>query len=510
MWAIAEAKVRVPREIPNGWIISGSAVNSLVRYRYTKKKDPDDRVLVSRAGAFSGFTPEWDGVSAPLPGVVLAERLEPKRAHSERAPLLLHRPMTTFSTRSRHYLAQNSPWAPPAALLLALACSDTEGPAAPPPGFDSNGDSVGGALDDPDELIDDGTSSGGGPIAPNLGGEQLCDGVDENGNGIIDDVDIGRDGLCDCIHLGFFGQVASDAGSSTGAFQAWLEERSGEFPVKNLAATDTLTAEWLSDLQVLIVGGMEPRASRGAPYFSDAELAAFDDWLQVQGNGVFTLAGYTDNANDVAPTNALLAHLGVEYRTAGIAPEGVIGDGAPPIWLTGIVAPDHPSVESVTEVGFFYGYPVEGDGTVILQSGGYDLAIAKETGSGRAFIFGDEWITQDVTWSGTTQGASDPCQQPCNEQDNICRIAEEQCANCAMQPCSDPMDTDPATCHRGCQGSCDNETARCQMFTSECEVCTGDVTEREQATPRLWLNTIRWLTPESECKVEIPPTIRVR
>ncbi len=395
----------------------------------------------------------------------------------------------------------------------ALSCSAADEPAPAPVGFENDGQ-PGGSIEDSEAIIDDGTSSSGsgssGPIAPNLGGEERCDGVDENGNGIIDDVDIGKDGLCDCIHLGFFGQVSSDAGSQTGAFQAWLEERSGEFPVQNLAATDTLTADWLSDIQVLIVGGMQERARRGAPYFSDDELAAFDDWLQNAGNGVFTLAGYTDDSGDVAPTNELIERLGVQYRTAGIAPEGVIGDGAPPIWLTGIVAPDHPSVENVAEVGFYYGYPVEGDGTVILQSQGYDLAIAKEYGAGRAFIFADEWITQDITWSGTIQGMNDPCQQPCNEQSNICRIAEEQCANCKTQPCSDPMETDPETCSRGCDGSCENETSRCLDYTAQCEACSGDVTEREQATPRLWLNTIRWLTPESECKVEIPVTIRVR
>jgi hypothetical protein len=348
----------------------------------------------------------------------------------------------------------------------------------------------------------------------NLGSETECDGIDENANGIIDDVDVGKDGLCDCINMGFFGEIASDAGMETAAFEAWLVARSGEVPVKHLGATETLTAEWLASLQVLIVGGLQDRAAQvgAGPAFTPDEIAAFDDWLQNRGAGVITLSGYTAEASDAQPTNELLTNTGLGYQLTNVPGAGVIdtADGGPPAWLSGILAPDHPSVDGVTEIGVFYGYPVTGDGTVILRDQGYDLAIAKEIGNGRAFVFADEWITQDVTWSGTTNGQANPCQQPCNEQDNICRIAEEQCDNCALQPCSDPNETDAAACSKGCQPSCDSERARCDMYTQDCAACSIDADARAEATPRLWLNTIRWLTPDNECKVDIPPIVRVR
>jgi hypothetical protein len=153
---------------------------------------------------------------------------------------------------------------------------------------------------------------------------------------------------------------------------------------------------------------------------------------------------------------------------------------------------------------------VTGDGTAILAAEGYTLAMAKQWGLGRVFAFADEWITQDATWSGLANGQADPCQQPCNEEANICRIATEQCAQCEMQPCSDPKETDLATCSKGCQGSCQSEQERCATYAAECATCTADVSAREQATPRLWLNTIRWLTPDNECKVEIPPDVSIR
>lgn len=400
------------------------------------------------------------------------------------------------------------------------ACSSPDAP--PPPGSSSNNPpspgSPGGPLApiNPNEIISvpsEGSHlEGSGSLPINLGSETLCDGLDENDNGIIDDVDVGGDGLCDCIRLGFFGQVTSDAGAGTTAFESWLVERSGQVPLKRLPATSPLTREWLADLQVLVVGGMQARAAQvgAGPAFTQEEIAAFDDWIRNQGGGVITLSGYSNLANDARPTHELLATTGMGYNYTSVPAEGVIGEGAPPVWLSGIVAPDHPTVENVAEIGVYYGYPVTGDGTTILRASGYDLAMAKTVGSGRVFVFADEWITQDLTWSGSVQGQNDACQQPCNEQTNICRISREQCAQCATQPCSDPSDTDITTCAKGCQPSCDNETQRCEMYTQQCQTCAGAGAAREQATARLWLNTIRWLTPDNECKVEIPLFINVR
>jgi hypothetical protein len=395
-----------------------------------------------------------------------------------------------------------------------MGCSAADPPDPPPAGGGGkDGKGIGSSTDPDDVLIDTGESGGGTGAAGvnagvlNLGTEEQCDGMDENGNGIIDDVDVGKDGLCDCISIGFFGQVSSDAGSETGQFQNWLTALSGQVPIKNLGASGTLTAEWLDGLQVLIVGGMQDRTSG----FSADEIAAFDDWLMNSGAGVITLGGYTASSSDIQPTNELIASTGMQYDTSSVPSEGVIGqDVAPPVWLSGIVAPDHPTVDGVAEIGVYFGYPVSGDGTVVLREGSYDLAMAKAVGAGRAFIFADEWITQDLTWSGEVEGGQDMCQQPCNEMNNICPIAESQCADCAAQPCSDPSETDEATCSKGCQPSCDNETMRCEMYTADCEACSAGSSAREQATARLWLNTIRWLTPQNECQVEIPPVIRVR
>jgi hypothetical protein len=346
---------------------------------------------------------------------------------------------------------------------------------------------------------------------PNFGTETVCDGIDNDGNGVIDDVDVGKDGLCDCIQIGFFGEVASDAGNATGSFEAWLVARSGQIPIQHLDATDKLTSAWLAPLQVLIVGGLKGRAAQGkGQAFAADEIAAFDDWVQTHGGGVITLSGYTSNIDDAYPVSELLQHTGLSYDLMSVTGAGVVSEGAPPVWLQDITAPDHPIVAGVAEIGVYYGYPVEGDGTGILSGAGHVLGMAKQWGTGRVFAFADEWITQDATWQGLANGQQNPCQQPCNEQENICRVAAQQCEQCAEQPCSDPNETDLTTCEKGCQPSCDSETARCNTNKQLCETCSAGVTARAEATPRLWLNTIRWLTPDNECKVAIPPPGGIR
>ena len=427
---------------------------------------------------------------------------------------------------STHSLAAGSRWVGVALLVTLQAAvfngcssSDSESDDGSKLGTPNNGTGTGGGSD-PDDvggqiIAAPGDQSGSGNSDPDgtiYGAETICDGKDDDGNGIIDDVDVDKDGLCDCIRIGFFGQVASDAGAATDSFESWLVARSGLIPIQHLDATDTLTANWLSSLQVLIVGGLHERAARAGndAAFTAEEIAAFDDWIENQGGGVITLSGYTSNIRDAHPVAELLQNSGLDYDLTSVSGAGVISEGAPPVWLTGIATPDHPIVDGVSEIGVYYGYPVAGDGTPILTGEGHTLGMAKEWGAGRVFAFADEWITQDATWSGLANGQQNPCQQPCNEQDSICRVAEEQCAQCELQPCSDPADTDPETCTKGCQPSCQSESERCATYTQQCETCSAEVIDRQEATPRLWLNTIRWLTPENECKVEIPARGGVR
>ncbi|MDX2055659.1 MAG: hypothetical protein SFV15_24870 [Polyangiaceae bacterium] len=239
------------------------------------------------------------------------------------------------------------------------------------------------------------TSSNG--AVPDLGSEEACDGMDGNKNGIIDDVDKGKDGLCDCLNIGFIGDIASDAGTMTAAFQNWLEARS-DVPVTRLSATAEITEQSLKPLQVLIVGNMTARITQNSSAYSPAELLVLKKWVTERGGGLMTLGGFTGNETHMLPTVQLLAPFDLSYDYLGRGP-GILGEGAPPVVITGITAPQHPTVAGVKALGVYYGYPVVGDGEVILSERGFNLAMAKQAGKGRVFLFADEWITQDTLWT---------------------------------------------------------------------------------------------------------------
>src|SRR5215471_12066654 len=64
----------------------------------------------------------------------------------------------------------------------------------------------------------------GGTAAGGHSSTEICDGIDNDGNGIIDDVDVGHDGICDCLLIATLG-VPGTWGQGD-VFAAWLSSRS--------------------------------------------------------------------------------------------------------------------------------------------------------------------------------------------------------------------------------------------------------------------------------------------
>ncbi len=238
----------------------------------------------------------------------------------------------------------------------------------------------------------------------NIGTETKCDGVDDNNNGVIDDVDLGKDGVCDCLSIATLGAARSWGGSNS-TFATWLEARSSK-PVLHLPETTKLSPQALLGVQVLIIQDLSIRKSSSGQYpgIGSDEASMLAAWVQA-GGGVMTMAGYSDRDQEIINTNTLLSPFGLEYNTkcAGCAGAGVLGGGTPPVKVTGWSA-NHPIGAGLTMAGVNYAYPVKGDGDIVLNarpvSGGspYVMAQAKQVTHGRVFAWGDEWITYDVTW----------------------------------------------------------------------------------------------------------------
>jgi uncharacterized membrane protein len=239
---------------------------------------------------------------------------------------------------------------------------------------------------------------GAGGVAGNPGNgmPEICDGIDNNANGIIDDLDVGMDGVCDCLNIATVGQIGpwSNGGN---IFVTWLNARS---PVGAVALDDQiLTPELLAPFQIIVtlhVGTMavennqEMRTSAAHHAFAPEEAAAFRGWVE-NGGGAMTTAGYYgDEGAEVVNVNLLLAEVGMGYSTTNTQLGGFIQD-----WQA------HPITMGVMNVNTQNGTePAGANGMTIAtgQAGRVALQVAQVM-NGRVVVWGDEWITYDSEWA---------------------------------------------------------------------------------------------------------------
>jgi len=211
--------------------------------------------------------------------------------------------------------------------------------------------------------------------------ETVCDGRDDDCNGITDDVDAAGDGICDCLAIGILGAPGANPSSS---FQAWLTSRGTTTTRFGVDAAEPLARATLDAYDVVILDWL-PRE-----YTAD-EAATLRDFVEA-GGGVMVMTGH-DGGSDRVRASSLLAALGVEYL-AGLV------DG--PVTMFD----PHPLTTGLASVTFAGGYHVgttatlgTATSTVVARLPGGPAGIAIERGIGRVFAWGDEWVEFDSEWS---------------------------------------------------------------------------------------------------------------
>lgn len=214
----------------------------------------------------------------------------------------------------------------------------------------------------------------GPPCVPTETDETTCNLADDDCNGFIDDVDVGGDGLCDCLSIGVIGEPGTLASSS---FQAWLEARGTSVVRFGLDATP-LTAGALAAHDVVILD----RLTREYTADEAALLYAYVEG----GGGVMSMTGYTGGGEDRLRPNSLLAAIGISYVAE-------LRNGPVTSFAT------HPLTQGLTSVTFAGGYRVTGAGVAVAHLADGDAAIALELGNGRVYVWGDEWVQFDSEWS---------------------------------------------------------------------------------------------------------------
>ena len=231
-----------------------------------------------------------------------------------------------------------------------------------------------------DGVDDGGPDDGGPPCIPTESLEVTCDGLDNDCDGYVDDVDVGGDGFCDCLRIGVLGDPGTLASSG---FQAWLVAR-GTSVVRFGLDAAPLTPEQLAAHDVVILDRLRRDYT--------AEEAAILRNFVAAGGGVMVMTGYTGGGEDRTRPNSLLAAVGLEYLPG-------LHNG--PVTSFEV----HPLTTGLTSVTFLGGYLVAevagipGANTVVARLSVGPAGIAQERGEGRVLVWGDEWIQFDSEWT---------------------------------------------------------------------------------------------------------------
>lgn len=230
----------------------------------------------------------------------------------------------------------------------------------------------------------------GGVGGAATGNEATCDGIDNDQNGVIDDVDKGKDGICDCLKIATLG-VKGKYGQGD-VFATWLASRS-DFGAVALGVQD-VTQAMLEPFDVIVAQDLSKKGGILTGGYSASEIAAIQAWI-TGGGGFMTMVGYEDPYS-IKNVNTVLAPLGMSYGSQQIL-QNSGSTVAVATWLP------HPVTNGVSLIGVGNGYPVQGPGTMLASQSGHNVLLANTVGTGRLLMWADEWITYDSEWTANPQ-----------------------------------------------------------------------------------------------------------
>jgi hypothetical protein len=262
------------------------------------------------------------------------------------------------------------PIAPVLAVLALIGCSAAGDPA----GRGSTGSGSTGGVSP--------STSGGASPASNGNGAA--------GDGLNLNVDAGStptgDASAGCarLNIGIFGNPGSNSSSN---FEQWLTRAGTSVTRIQTTADEPLTGATLVPFDVVVLDCLT------RDYSAD-EVTSFAAWVTT-GGGVAAMSGYHDDPTVDWRANSLLAPLGVAF-------------GGERAWGPATTFAMHPITKGLTSVTFTGGYAITDLGgassvrtaiAFLPSTPARPVSFAIQMGSGRAFLWGDEWIEFDSEWA---------------------------------------------------------------------------------------------------------------
>jgi hypothetical protein len=227
-----------------------------------------------------------------------------------------------------------------------------------------------------------GSGSTSGGAAPN-GSGSATSGTDLDVDPGSTPTDNGSAG-CARLNIGILGNPGSNSSSN---FEQWLTRAGTSVARIQTTADEPLTGTTLAPFDVVVLDCL-------ARDYTPDEVTSFAAWVST-GGGVAAMSGYHDDPAVDWRANSLLAPLGVAF-------------GGDRVWGPANSFAMHPITQGLTSVTFTGGYAVTDLGgsssvrTAIAFLPGTPpkaASFAVQMGSGRAFLWGDEWIEFDSEWA---------------------------------------------------------------------------------------------------------------
>ena len=256
-------------------------------------------------------------------------------------------------------------------------------------GTSTGGDTTTGASDSSSGAVDSSSSGGaddttGGGCVPT---PEICDDIDNDCDDQIDNVDVGKDGICDCLNIALIGNQGANPSAE---FQMWLEAQGTQVDRINTMQNEVLDKATLNKYDIIILDYL-------IRSYTPDEAMTTQTWVE-GGGGLMSMTGFTNAPLTADRPNSLIKPMGLSYNTSKGFFSGPVTQFVP-----------HPITMGLTSISFYGGLFIDivndgvGVNKTIMTLPQGPVGVVQERLSGRLFIFGDEWVEFDSEWKNIPQ-----------------------------------------------------------------------------------------------------------